>query len=227
MDLGNAALGASNLAFVPGNTVLVNNDAVYQASLSGGRTLNLYIDTSDYSSSPTGDFVWSAFGYWSILSSTNLAQNNSQFVAGWTTAYSSIPTTGSADYNGFIKGGVLKPNASGGYRSASLLGDANLHVDWASGAVSGGAPSILATPAGSVQTQAWNSLTFAGTMTSGVNGFTGTTQVTSAPGNSMSLLGSATGTIAGQFYGDSAQEVGALWNLHDATSGASGVLVAK
>ena len=68
-------------------------------------------------------------------------------------------------------------------------------------------------------------MTFAGTFTTGLNGFTGTTGVSSAPGNAFSLLSTATGFLAGRFFGPTAEEVGAVWNLYDGTRIANGVLV--
>ena len=54
--------------------------------------------------------------------------------------------------------------------------------------------------------------------------FTGTTAATTSPGTVGSMSSSATGTFAGAFFGPSAQELGAVWTLHDGTSTAIGTI---
>ena len=74
-------------------------------------------------------------------------------------------------------------------------------------------------------TQPWNSVALSATI-SGAS-FTGNTAATSAPGNSASLSSSATGTIDGMFFGPKADEIGAVWNLHDGAGTAIGTIGGK
>ena len=89
----------------------------------------------------------------------------------------------------------------------------------------GGSTDIVATPGNGSATEAWNSLSFNGNIASGMNSFTGTTTSADAPGHTYSLSGTANGYLAGKFYGTTAQELGAIWNLSDGTGAATGVLV--
>ena len=146
-----------------------------------------------------------------------------------------MPTSGTATFDGFVVGNVTLPDGQD-IKTASLLGDASMTVDFGSGAITGAAPNITATPLGTVvlnsppvpgPAEAWNGLAFSGTMTSGINGFSGTTDVSSAPGNAYSLSGAADGYFSGLFYGPNASELGAVWNIADGVGAASGVLVGK
>lgn len=220
-SIGNAALGVNNVTLGdpdPSGTM--------KATLGDGRIVSVYLDTADKNTASDGDELeWTGYGNWAIRSAANVTQNASSFVTGYETPNSAMPTSGTATFNGFVQGSVTKPDGAN-IASAALQGDASLTANFATGTISGSAPSVMAIIPGS-GTEAWNGLTFAGTFATGVNGFTGTTGVSSAPGNSFSMLGSATGFLAGRFFGPAAQELGAVWNLYDGARIAGGVLVAK
>jgi hypothetical protein len=61
---------------------------------------------------------------------------------------------------------------------------------------------------------AWDTVSLSGTIANAL--ITGTTAVTSSPGNAGSLAASGAGTIRGGFYGPAANEVGLVWTLRDA-----------
>ncbi|MDP3674765.1 MAG: transferrin-binding protein-like solute binding protein [Novosphingobium sp.] len=219
--IGNAALGIANVTLGPPQP-----SGAREVTLADGRVVSLTLQTTDRTSAGTADdFLWTAYGAWNVRSAANVPQNSSAIVGGYETADSAIPTTGSAVFNGFVTGSVAVPDGTG-IKGAALQGDASLTANFATGTVSGSAPSIIAISPGN-PSQPWNSLTFAGTFTTGLNGFTGTTGVSSAPGNAFSLLATATGFLAGRFFGPNAEEVGAVWNLYDGTGIANGVLVGK
>ncbi len=230
LTLGNEALGIENVELeetVPGAPFV-------EATLDDGRTVRVVLMTEDKNStSETGEFEWTAYGSWNIRSTGDVPQKGAVFVTGVETPDTGMPTTGSATFNGFVEGSVALPEG-GDIRSASLRGDATITADFASGTLTGAAPDITAIPLGVTTSggpvtpgpeQAWNGLAFQGTFTSGINGFSGTTDVTTAPGNSYSLGADAAGFFAGMFYGPAADELGAVWNLHDGVGTASGVLV--
>jgi hypothetical protein len=229
LTLGNPALGVSNVTLQ-----LDPSETFYQATLADGRIVTLALDTvNSNSAAGGGEFVWTNYGSWGIRSSANVPLAGSQVVLGIETADAAIPSSGSATFTGFVKGTVTIADGAN-LRVAGLIGDATITADFAAGTLSGGAPSIMAIPIGNLPvppgtspgpSQAWNGLSFTGTFATGVNGFTGTTGVTSAPGNSYSLLSSATGFLAGRFYGPGAEEIGAVWNVSDANGSAHGVLV--
>jgi len=229
LTLGNPELGVTNVTLE-----IDPSESFYQATLGDGRIVTLQLDDMNRNSSADeSEFAWTTYGAWGIRSASNLPLAGSPVVTGIETADAAIPTSGSATYTGFVRGTVTIADGAN-LRTANLLGDATIVANFANGSLSGAAPSIMATPLGNLPIasgttpgtpQTWNGLTFAGTFASGINGFTGTTAVSSAPGNSYSLLSSATGFLAGRFYGPDADELGAVWNLHDGKGIAQGVLV--
>jgi hypothetical protein len=218
-SLGNSALGVSNVALGGYQETGERN-----VTLSDGRVLTVYADarvdpTQDINSATLSYLV---YGYWSLANTAGQVTNASPFVIGFETPGSAVPTSGSATYNGFVSGVVTLPD---GYstKSASLFGTATVTADFASGALAGDSTNVMATPTGGTA-EAWNSLSFNGNIASGMNSFTGTTTATDGPGNTYSLANGASGYLAGKFYGTTAQELGAIWNLSDGTGAATGVL---
>lgn len=207
-----------------------------EATLPDGRKVRVTLDMTDRNSTAVdGELSWTAYGAWNVSNPTGTVQTASYYVTGSETPDGNLPTSGTATFDGFVIGNVTLPDG-GNIKTASLQGDANMTVDFAAGTITGGAPNITAIPLGTIvpgspptpgPQQAWNGLTFSGTMTSGINGFSGTTGVSSAPGNSYSLANTADGYFAGLFYGPNANELGAVWNLADGVGAASGVLVGK
>jgi len=225
-------MGVENVALTPDE-----NSPALLATLPDGRTVRVALEQPDRTSSAgLGDELnWTAYGSWNVTASSGAARVGSYVVTGNETPDGNIPTTGTATFNGFVQGSVVFEDGTN-LRTASLSGDATMTADFANGTIAGGAPNITAIPLGEIvngatptpgPAQAWNGLTFSGTMTSGLNGFSGTTTVSSAPGNSYSLSSAADGYFAGLFYGPNANELGAIWNLADDVSSASGVLVGK
>ncbi|CDO35454.1 transferrin-binding protein-like solute binding protein [Novosphingobium sp. KN65.2] len=230
--LGNDALGIKDVAF--------NEDdyesSVREVTLSDGRKLSVALFTEDRNTGGAGeDLDWTAYGTWGIRNATNVPQKGAVFVTGIETSDSHVPTSGSATFNGFVEGSVTVPNGSA-IDTASIRGDATITANFANGTITGAAPEIIAIPISTLpitgpvtpgDPQPWNGLSFQGTMTSGLNGFSGTTVVTTAPTGAYSLLDSAAGYFAGMFYGPGAEELGAVWNLYDGVGAATGVLVGK
>jgi hypothetical protein len=230
-SLGNSALGISNVALPLTTAAGCVNLCVRQVILPDGRKLNVDIENGDtpnpVNSTTTGStnsLNWIEYGFWNIASATNVQQNNAWTVSGYETPNAGLPTTGTATFNGFVQGSVVVPNGTA-VSSGFLSGNAQLQANFASGGISGTATGITATQG--TASQVWNNLTFAGTFTRGVNGFTGTTAVSNAPGLPLSLSSTAAGYITGRFYGPAAQEVGAIWNVSDGSGAASGYLVGK
>jgi len=206
------------------------------ATLPDGRVVRVTLDQTDRNStSVDGELNWAAYGAWNVSNGSGSVQTASYYVTGSETPDGNMPTSGTATFEGFVAGNVTLPDGQN-VKGASLLGDASMTVDFGSGTINGAAPNITATPFGTIvpgspatpgPAQAWNGLTFAGTMTSGINGFSGTTGVSSAPGNEYSLAGTADGFFSGLFYGPNANELGAVWNIADGVGAASGVLIGK
>jgi hypothetical protein len=224
--LGNPALGISNVALTPDAS-----GELLVATLADGRRISVQLATLDRGSASGGrDFAWTGYGGWGIRSSDGAPVKGSPFVTGYETPNAAVPTSGTATFNGFVQGSVAVEDGAN-IRTASLLGDATVTADFGAGTLSGSAPNIMATPIGVYPNtapgtaQTWNGLTFAGNFTNGINAFTGTTGVSSAPGNSYSMLSNASGLFTGFFTGPAANELAAVWNLYDGNAYASGVLV--
>jgi hypothetical protein len=233
LSLGNSALGVSNVSLGAPVDPTCNALCIRQVTLPDGRKLSVALETRDGPATvgtvnppPSGDFSWTIYGFWNIGSTTNVLLNQAYFVSGFETPNSGIPTTGQATFNGIAQGNVAQPNGAN-VAGAYLSGSAQLQANFATGTITGTATGMTATPGGTTVSQPWNNLAFAGTFTQGVNGFSGTSSVSNAPGNSFSMLGSATGYLTGRFFGPQAQEVGAIWNVYDGTRAAAGYLVAK
>jgi hypothetical protein len=208
-----------------------------EATLDDGTEVRVFLESTDKSTTGAGEeLLWTAYGAWSVDPSDYSFTYGADFVTGAETPDANMPTSGTATFNGFVQGTATVRDGPN-LRVASLQGDATLTADFADGTISGGAPSINAIPLGELPlpqgpltpgpSQEWNSLLFAGTFAQGLNSFSGTTSVGSAPGNSYSLSEDATGYFSGMFYGPAADELGAVWNLQDSTGMAAGILIGR
>ena len=159
---------------------------------------------------------WTSYGVWAAYNYPN-PSTVSAYVTGYRTPAASIPNTGSATFNGTVvgQGYYAVPGGLGGYY---LQGDATLQANFGTGAITGSLTNMMA------NSVPWNSVSLTGSMTNGVNFFSGTSAVTSTPGGEYSLNASGTGTFAGMFFGPGAQEAGAVWTLYDGTNSAFGTL---
>src|SRR5579863_4963396 len=160
---------------------------------------------------------YSQFGLWALNSSVLNAA--SQYIGTYggalsPTASGSMPTTGTATYNGLAVGSIQ--NSPGGVASyvAGFSGDVVLNANFSSGAISGSITSInayiLNVLKGSV-----NDIGISATI-SGTN-ISGTTSVTGAAGSGYDITG-ATGNLVGVFAGPTANEVAGAFNLTGGTN---------
>lgn len=165
---------------------------------------------------------WTALGYWDVFvmdGADEKPRTVSDFVLGFETPVSAIPRSGSANYTGVVQGQLLNGHGPNKLYVPNISGDAKLTADFARGTISGSLENMV------VGAAPWNSVSVQATFGSAANAFTGTTGVTSAPTGGLGA--SATGSIAGKFFGPVAQEIGAVWTLSDATSVATGTIGAK
>ena len=207
LDIGNAALGVSNVTLSPAGS------GVYRADLGAGDSLSLTIADAS-----TGVLSWTTYGMWEVAMA-NGTRTQAAFVTGYQTPVASFPVGGFASYYGHVAGEVVHPQATGGADSVALSGETWLDADFTTGKIDGEFYNMVA------GAQPWNSVSFMATISGA--GFAGNTTALSAPGNSASLSGSATGTIAGMFFGPAAKEVGAVWDLSDSTGVAFGTIGGK
>jgi hypothetical protein len=211
LDVGNPALGVSNVVLTPSPSGKAN---AFQADLSGGATAFL-----DIANAATSNLSWTTYGFWDVHASNNYT--NAAFVTGYSTPATAVPMNGTATYRGNVIGEAYHPAAGGidGVNFDHLSGDVTLQASFGSGSITGDLTNMITTGFEG-DTAPWNSVSLLGTISGA--GFSGTSAATSAPANSGSLSSSATGTFVGMFFGPSAQELGAVWTLHDGTSSAVG-----
>ena len=216
LNLGNSALGVANVVLSP------TTSGVFKASIANGGQVFLQVD--DPASS---QLSWSSYGFWDVVS-FNGARTQGAFVTGLATPNAAVPKTGSATFTGKVAGEVILPQAGreNGVNYFSLEGDANLEANFASGTVTGRLTNMTASDFDATKLP-WNSMSLVASFVHGENFFNGTTAATSAPGNTASLKGTATGTLAGMLFGPSGQELGAVWTLSDGVGAAFGTIRAK
>jgi C-lobe and N-lobe beta barrels of Tf-binding protein B len=171
---------------------------------------------------------YTAPGIWAIVNSTGTqAFDTGYFVTGLRTPVAAMPTSGSAAYagtgnvvgNALIQGASIgNPNAVVSTKSVNLAGDGQVTANFATGALSGTFTNIQATQGGT--TLPWNALSLSGTI-SGAN-VSGTTAITSSPGNATALTASGSGVFSGGFFGPAAVELGIVWSVRD-SNGSVGI----
>lgn len=183
---------------------------------AGGRYAEL-----GFAEPASSNLSWTTYGYWYSSTSGGATRSYAAYVTGYATPAGSVPTTGTATYNGSAQAHVVYPNAQweNGIGHDYFSGDASLAANFGTRIISGNLTNMTN---GSV---AWNSVSLLGAISGG--NFSGMTAATSAPGNITSLSGSATGTFAGLFFGPAAEELGAVWTLSDGTKTAIGTIGAK
>ena len=180
---------------------------------------------------PLGTLQYTLLGTWYHDDNVGNAAGVSEFIGGYQTAPSSVPTSGTATYSlaggvsgqGFIPGKYqpAAPALAVPYTPISISGDASISANFSTGQITGSFTNMKASLPDGSGAQPWNNVSLAATIASG--GFSGTTATTSTPGGALGFA-SGTGTIKGYFYGPSANEVGAVWTLYDGTRAAIGTV---
>ena len=196
-------------------------------SLNVTSTIKLNTDLVSGLDQITDGYSYVVMGGWSQNASqpanTGALQSATAFAFGYETPKAGMPSTGKADFSGYMLGTVYKP-VGADIQSAPLDGTSTFSVDFGSGQMSGGVNSTRVLLQGG---GAWNDVLLTATIAAGSNRFSGTTTSKVSPGTPMSLSSSATGTINGAFFGPAAQNIGAVWSLSDGTGSALGTVVAK
>jgi hypothetical protein len=171
---------------------------------------------------------WTRAGYWATGGGwwdyDDEVGRRGAFVTGYETPASAVPSTGTATFTGLAEGAIFYPGTSAGTTHCAcnivqVSGNASFTANFGTRNLSG---SLTGMTAGSAP---WNDVAFNSTITG--NAFSGTTNVTNAPGSPASLSATAAGTVDGKFFGPAAQEAGAVWTLFDGTKAAIGTLTGK
>jgi hypothetical protein len=165
---------------------------------------------------------YTVMGWWTQLPGSAGGQSYFAYgTGGYQTPVSGVPASGTASYSGGgsasggVSGTMLFPN-SGSISGATLSGQAKVDVNFTTGGVTGSLTNMTAIVQGDFDPpQAWNNVALSGSLSGAT--MRGTTAVTNAPGNSLSMGSGATGTFSGALYGPNAQELGATWTLYDSS----------
>jgi hypothetical protein len=191
-----------------------SNSAV---TLSDGRRLVFGLGALNYS----------LYGVWAVtpdaVGDASSSVATAVFLSGYQTPNSGVPT-GTATYNGNnattgTTGGVVgiafAPSATNTLASGAIQGQANMAVNFSTGAVSGSLTNMTVSVAGGA-TAPWNNVSLSGSLSgSALSGTTGSSGT--PPSGLMSFDASSTGTFNGALFGPNGQELGAVWTLYDPT----------
>ncbi|HET7832770.1 MAG TPA: transferrin-binding protein-like solute binding protein, partial [Gallionella sp.] len=176
--------------------------------------------------------TYSNFGAWFM---TPLATGQQPYIAsawaGGTQFTTTMPTTGTATYNGISRGAAIVDTA-GTWIGFDLTGNLALTASFtpSGGAITGSITGITATTVFAGQTftaGSFNDIALSGTITG--NGFSGTAVAGTVPaGNApIAIAPDTAGTTAGHFYGPAANEVTGVWTMSTPTAFVAGSFGAK
>jgi hypothetical protein len=163
------------------------------------------------------------FNFFPFYPDSGVIINGGAMSFGVITAAGAVPTTGTAAYTGFMNGFYGEAGTGTGFY---LDGTAALTANFGSNAVQANFTNISASKFFGVSGGATTFRSFSANATIAGNGFSGTA---SNAGLSIDGIGpEMSGTITGNFYGPSAQEVGGVFQLNgDDGSTAIGAFAAK
>lgn len=168
---------------------------------------------------------YTLLGFWAVTPATSTTASESYWargVTGYQTPAAGVPASGTAHYlgggssPGGVFGDVFIANGTG-ITNAGVSGQASVDVNFSTGAVTGAFTNMTVSVAGDVGPLPFNNVSLSGALSG--SGMRGTTTVTNAPTNSLSMSNGATGTFVGALFGPNGQELGASWNLYDPTGG--------
>lgn len=217
----------------------IPNLGINATGLRGDGTAQTQADGSSVSIF-VASLTYTLLGSWNRQPADKSSSTIAIAVGGYQTPATGVPTTGTATYignyssstasttAGGVVGSVTVPSSSGGIAAATLQGDVNLNVNFATQQVNGTLSNMTAKNVISNATSPWNNVTLTGTLSqsAGSTGrgavITGTTQAQAAPaGATFGMSSSATGNLSGALYGPNANEAGAVWSVNEG-SGATG-----
>ena len=200
--------------------------------LKGDGTIITQTDGSKVGAAVTG-MTYTLLGAWTYQSANG---NNNAFglaVTGYQTPNANVPTTGTASYignsstgatAGGVVGTVIMKSGSENIAAATLSGNVNLNVNFATQEANGTLSNMTAKDVISGATSPWNNVTLTGKLSAtgslaagGAGAYlNGTAQAQAAPaGATFGTASTAYGSFGGALYGPNASEVGASWSLND------------
>ncbi|MDY0264456.1 MAG: transferrin-binding protein-like solute binding protein [Sulfurospirillum cavolei] len=177
---------------------------------------NAFVAMKDSGSVPTyaattmsenDSYNYLSWGTWSteLSASNKTVVDGSRWIAGKLTPTTSMPSSGTATYNGTVQGMSYESGAL-----KTLNGTHTMNANFASGTITGTMNVNYASSGASYATTNLNAVSISG------NGFAGGLNGTDN-----------TGSIKGSFYGPAANEIGGTWALSKTGSSAAGIFAGK
>ncbi|KHG33734.1 MAG: hypothetical protein OA34_07805 [Sulfurospirillum sp. MES] len=177
---------------------------------------NAFVAMKDSGSVPTyaattmsenDSYNYLSWGTWSteLSASHKTVVDGSRWIAGKLTPTTSMPSSGTATYNGTVQGMSYESGAL-----KTLNGTHTMNANFASGTITGTMNVNYASSGASYATTNLNAVSISG------NGFAGGLNGTDN-----------TGSIKGSFYGPAANEIGGTWALSKTGSSAAGIFAGK
>ncbi len=188
--------------FAPANQTSAANGVSIYAITNGATTDRLTLESATVTGYNASYPQYSGLGYWqrTTTGSSDSSVSVDFFIYGLNTAAASVPTTGQAAFGTSVYGLVTLP----GSEARFFQGTGRMDVDFLDGLF---ITSASANETGiQSQTNYGNGVTIAGSgkLSSGANAFSGAITYNG-------LNSTSTGTVNGQFYGPTAQELGAAF----------------
>ncbi len=182
--------------------VYVNQNAF--ATMKDAGNIPTYAATT---MSENDSYNYLSWGTWSteLSASNKTVVDGSSWIAGKLTPTASMPSSGTATYNGTVQGMSYE---SGSLKA--LNGSHTMNANFGSGTITGTMNVNYASSGASYATTNLNAVSIGG------NGFAGGLNGTDN-----------TGSIKGSFYGPAANEVGGTWALSKTGSSAAGIFAGK
>jgi len=181
-----------------------------------------------------GTLNYTLLGVWSYSPASGGTGYIGVTVDGFGTKPASVPTTGTATYNGTqgvnasgVIGAYFVPSGSGSIAAGTLTGNVSLTTNFANNNVNGTLSNMMATPSAGGAATPWNTVSLSGTINRtdpNAVGFAGATSTSGAPpgAGAAGFSNTASGSFAGLFYGPNAEEVGATWTLTEPNAAGGG-----
>lgn len=208
-----------------------NSSAIQVVIPSAGinQTITMHSDAAGGGDDgqPIYGLSYTAVGGWGLVASSPNVLSSGVYVFGYQTPQAAMPTSGTAVFSGtgFVEGTIYKTVGTE-IQSGIVVGNSSITTNFGSGAITGSLTQMTEYNSQNNRSEPWNDVSVSANIATGSNTFSGTTAAASAPGQSMSLSGSAVGKINGAFFGPAAQNLGAVWSLSDGTGSAIGTVVA-
>ncbi len=165
-------------------------------------------DVAIQTTSTLGNYDYLSWGQWNDgngVINTNLA--NPYWIAGSLTPAINVPAGGTATYNGQVLGSL---NESGAI--SSVAGTTSLTADFGQRTLNGSFDNLTKNGA------AWTSASVNANWAAGTNQISGTVNAAAV---------NMSGTVNGNFFGPTANQVGGAWTLSGANKAAAGIFVGK